>query len=83
MATHETELKTMLEDLQLLEAEQAAVTEELNGNTDSQIESRPSPLPFRRNYLRLRSGKLVTAIKELKKKVKAKQEVIAWEARTS
>lgn len=83
MATHEAELKTMLEDLHLLEAEQAAVTEELNGNLDSQIENRPPPPPCRRNYLLLRSDKLITAIRELKKKVKGKKAVIDWEARTA
>jgi hypothetical protein len=82
MATHEAELKEIRQTLALLEAEFEANREELYGNNDSQVESRPAPLPKRRYYLELRNTYLEEKIGELKKKAKAKEDAIAWENRT-
>lgn len=82
MATHEAELKEIRQALELLEAEFEANNEELYGNPDPDARSRPAPLPRRRDYLKLRNTYLAEKIEELKKKAKAKEDVIAWEIRT-
>ena len=76
MSTHEEDLKTIDADIELLEAEIASNTEEL------ELMNLPPLNPSRKAYLRLRNTYLGEKLPKLREKRKDKIEVIAWERRT-
>jgi hypothetical protein len=76
MSTHEEDLKAIVADIELLEAEVASNNEELYR------------IPFegytaRRSYLHLRNIYVEERLSKLREKRTSKLEVIEWEKRTS
>jgi hypothetical protein len=76
MATHEDDLKALVADIELLEAEIASNEEEL------ELMDLPPRSPKRKAYLRIRNVYIGEKLTKLHEKRKDKIEVIAWERRT-
>jgi hypothetical protein len=76
MATHEEELRKIVDNIELLEAEQESNTEEMQRIVP--LEGRDKRL----TYLNKRNVHIENGLKELREKRKSKIEVIEWEHRT-
>jgi hypothetical protein len=76
MATHEEELRKIVDNIELLEAEQESNTEEMQ--RIASLEGRDKRL----TYLNKRNVHIENGLKELREKRKSKIEVIEWEHRT-
>ncbi len=77
MATHEDDLKAIVADIELLEAEIASNEEELE-----LMDLPPRGPPKRKVYLRIRNVYIGDKLAKLRERRKDKIEVIAWERRT-
>lgn len=77
MATHEEELRKIVDNIELLEAEQESNTEEMQRITPLEDHDK------RLAYLWKRKVHIENGLKELREKRKSKIEVIEWDHRTT